>query len=147
MGPLTRSCFLLLPLERFFLLVFPFLLGTFLPSLQSIPFPLQAPALILLSLAKVQLFLTLSDLTIWWSGQTVSFGILANCSLCGTEVTLSFSTCHYDLVFTLKPTPFCKVSAGLGSTNKSAASFLVTDSSSVLATLFSALPFRLLQSF
>ena len=83
------------------MLTFPFLLGTCLPSLWSLPFPLHAPAPIPLFLAKVQLSPTLthSSLMIWCSGQTALFlffgkgssGVLADCSLCGTEATLSFS--------------------------------------------------------
>ena len=39
--------------------------------------------------------------------------------------------------FPLKPVPFCKLSAGLGSTNKSATSLLLSDSRSVLSSVFS----------
>ena len=102
MRPLTRSCFHLLLLLRLFLLVLPFLLGTCLISLYSPPFPLHTLAMILLSLAKVRLLptLNLSLLTIWYYVLTALFlfllaedgsGVLANCSLCGTEATLSFS--------------------------------------------------------
>ena len=63
------------------------------------------------------------DLVLWTDG-SVPFpfgkggsGVLANCSLCGTEATLSFST---GPVFPLKPAPFCTLFAGLGSTIKSA---------------------------
>ena len=45
-GPLARSCFLLLVLDRLFLLVLPFLLGICLRSGWSSPFPLHALALI-----------------------------------------------------------------------------------------------------
>ena len=102
MRPLTRSCFLLILLGKLFLLALPVLLGTCLRSLWIPPFPLHAHALILLSLAKVRLspILFLSpphDLVLWTDG-SVSFplgkggsGVLANCSLCGTEATLSFS--------------------------------------------------------
>ena len=102
MRPLTRSCLLLL-LGRLFLLTLPFLLGIYLPSLWSVRFPLHAPTLILLSFAKVRLSPTLTlspphDLVLWTDGP-IPFpfceggsGILANCSLCGTEATLSFST-------------------------------------------------------
>ena len=64
------------------------------------PFPLDAPALILPFLAKVRLSLTLTfsllDLMVWTDGFVPflfgkGFGVLANCSLCGTEATLSFS--------------------------------------------------------
>ena len=47
-------------------------------------------------------------------------GVLANCSLCGTEATLLFRQAQYVQVFRLKPAPFCMLFAGLGSTNKSA---------------------------
>ena len=67
------------------------------------------------------------DLVLWTDG-SVSFrfgkggsGVLANCSLCGTEATLSFSA---GPVFPLKPAPFCTLFAGLGNTIKSAISFL-----------------------
>ena len=63
------------------------------------------------------------DLVLWTDG-SVPFpfgkggsGVLANCSLCGTEATLSFSA---GLVFLLKPAPFCTLFAGLGNTVKSA---------------------------
>ena len=75
----------------------PFLLEICLSLLWSSPFPLHAPALILLSLAKVRLSLTLtfSSLIAWCSvpypfGKGGS-GVLANCFLCGTEATLFFS--------------------------------------------------------
>ena len=100
--PLTCSCFLLLLIGRLFLLALPFLLGICLPSLWSPPFPLHASTLILFSFAKVQLSptWTLSPCMIWYSGLMALFlfllakgssGIHANCSLCGTEATLSFS--------------------------------------------------------
>ena len=48
-------------------------------------------------------------------------GVLANCSLCGTEATLSFfGRPSMFQFFLLKPAPFCTLFAGLGSTNKSA---------------------------
>ena len=43
MHALTRSCFLLHPLERLSLLALPFLLGTWVPSLWSTLFSLHAP--------------------------------------------------------------------------------------------------------
>ena len=102
MHPLTRSCFLLLVLGRLFLLALPVLLGICLHSRWSPPFPLHALALISLSLAKVRLSPTLilfppHDLVLWTDG-SVPFpfgkggsGVLANCSLCGAEATLSYS--------------------------------------------------------
>ena len=66
------------------------------------------------------------DLVLWTDG-SVPFpfgkggsGILANCSLCGTEATLSFSEAQFVPVFPLKPAPFCTLFAGLGNTIKSA---------------------------
>ena len=99
---LTRSCFVLLVLGRLFLLALPVLLGICLRSRWSPPLPLHALALIPLSLARVWLSptLSLSPLMIWCSGQRALFlfffgksgsGVLANCSLYGTETTLSFS--------------------------------------------------------
>ena len=102
MRPLTRSCFLLLVLGRLSLLALPVLYGICLPSWWSPPFPLYALALISLSHVKMRLSatLTLSPLTIWYSGVMALFlfpfgkggsGVLANGSLCGIEATLSFS--------------------------------------------------------
>ena len=100
MRPLTRSCFLLLLLGRLFLLSFPILLGIRLPSRLSLhPFlsmlPLGSPSS-LPALAHLN-SLPLHDLVLWTDG-SVPFlfgkggsGVLANCSLCSTEVTLSFS--------------------------------------------------------
>ena len=99
---LTRSCFLLLLLGKLFLLALSFVLAISLPSLWSPPFPAHTPASIPLFLAKVRLSPTLTlypphNLVLWTDG-SVPFpfgkggsGILANCSLCGTEATLSFS--------------------------------------------------------
>ena len=102
MCPLTRSCFLLLVLGRLLLLALPVLLGICPRSRWSPPSPLHALALIPLTLAKVRLspILTLSpphDLVLWTDGSVLfplgksGSGVLANCSLCGTETTLSFS--------------------------------------------------------
>ena len=101
MRPLTRSWFLLLFLGRLLLLALPFLPEICLCSPWSLPFPLHALALILLLLNKMRLLPTLTlpphDLVLWTDG-SVPFpfgkdgsGVLANCSLCGTEATLSFS--------------------------------------------------------
>ena len=66
------------------------------------------------------------DLVLWTDG-FVPFpfgkggsGVLANCSLCGTEATLSFSAGPVRSSFSLKPAPFCTLFAGLGNTIKSA---------------------------
>ena len=96
MRPLTRSCFLLLLLGRLFLLALPVLLGICPRSPWSPPFPLLALALISLSLAHLDSILP-HNLVLWTDGSVpFSFGkgdsgILANCSLCGTEASLSFS--------------------------------------------------------
>ena len=98
MRPHTHLCFLLLLLRRLFLLALHVLLGICLPSRWNPPFPVHVLALILLSFAKVRLSPTLTlsphDLVLWTYG-SVPFGkggsgVLANCSLCGTEATLSF---------------------------------------------------------
>ena len=89
-----------------------------------------------------------------WTDGSVPFpfgkggsGVLANCSLRGTEATLSFSATQYAQVFPLKRAPFCTLFAGLGSTNKSAISLLLlSDSRSVLANLSSPQYFLLSQN-
>ena len=109
--------------------------------------PLRAPALILLFLAEVRLSLTLtlSHLRIWCYGQTALFlFFLANAALAYLPTALSvalrplfpFQQAQHPQVFPLKPAPFSKLFAGLGSTNKFATSlFLLSDSRSALATL------------
>ena len=67
-------------------------------------------------------------------------GILANCSLCGTEATL-FQQAQYTQVFPLNPAPFCMLFAGLDSTNKSSTSLPISDSRFVLSFIF---PFTLI---
>ena len=47
-----------------------------------------------------------------------------------------FQQAQYAQDFPLKPALFCKLFAGLGSTNKSAISLLLSDSRSVLARSF-----------
>ena len=101
MRPLTRSCFLLLVLGRLFSLAPPVLLGICLPSRWNPPFPLHALALIPLSRQGAALAHLDSpaphDLVLWTDGSVPypfskgGSGVLANCSLCGTEATLSFS--------------------------------------------------------
>ena len=87
------------------------------------------------------------DLILWTDG-SVSFpfgkggsGVLANCSLCGIEATLSFSAGPVCSSFSAKAAPFCTLFAGLGSTNKSAISLLF---SSCLALVLSSPPCPLL---
>ena len=158
MRPLTRSCFLLLVLGRLFLLAHPFLLRICFPSLWSLPFPLHAPAPIPLFLAKLRLSptLTLFPLMIWYSGQTaMSLTLFARTVLAYLPTALSvalnplfsFQQAQYVQVFPLKPAPFCRLFAGLGSTNKSATSLLLlSDSRTVLATLSSPPSFILSQT-
>ena len=99
-------------------------------------------------------YLTLNALfMIWYSGQTALFhSLLAKTALAYLPTALSVASrplfpsqqAQYAQVFALKPAPFCKLFAGLGSTNKSATSLLLlSDSRSLLATLFSP-PFFLL---
>ena len=158
MRSLTRSCFLLLPLWKLFLLAPSFLLGTCLPSLWSPPSPLHALVLISLSLVKMRLSLTLtlSHLTIWSSEQTALFlfllgkaapAYLSTALSVALKPLLSFLQAQYAQIFLLKPAQFCKLFAGLGSTNKSAFSLLLLyNSRSVLTTLSSAPSFLLPQS-
>ena len=123
-------------------------------SLWSPPSPLHAPALITISFTKVRLSLTLTlPLVIWCSGQTALFlFLLAKAVLAylpaafsvALKPLFSFRQAQYVQVFPLKPAPFCKLFAGLSSTNKSATS-LLPDSHSVLATLSSP-SFLLFQS-
>ena len=81
------------------------------------------------------------DLVLWSDGSVPSAlskggsGVLAKCSLCGTEATLSLLAGPVCSSSSLDPAPFCKLFAGLSSTNKSATSLLLSDSRSVLTTL------------
>ena len=156
MRPLTRSWFLLLVLGRLFLLALPFLLGIYLRSPRSSPFPLHPLALILLFLAKVRLSptsrrtLTLSPLMIWYSGLMALFlFLLARAAPAFLPTALSvalrplfaFRQAQYIQVFPQKPAPFYTLFAGLGSTNKSAISLLF---SSCLTLVLSSPPCPLL---
>ena len=154
------SCFLLLLLGRLFLLGLPLLLGTCLSSLWSSSFPLHAPALIPFSRQGTVLAhldsLPPYNLELWTDGY-VPFpfckycsGVIANCSLCGTEATLSFSAgpvCSslfaeacailHALWWSRQHQQVCHFSSLL----------LLSDSRSVLATLSSPPSFLLPQSF
>ena len=123
MRPLTRSCFFLLVLGRLLLLAPPCPPWN-LPSF-TVESTLSALALILFSLAKVQLSL----LMIWYSRQTALFLVLlakAAPAFLPTALFVALSPLFlfwqalYVQVFPLKPAPLCKLFAGLGSTNKSA---------------------------
>ena len=83
-------------------------------------------------------------LTIWYFNQTALFLCrLARAAPAYLPTALSvalrplfpFQPAQYVQVFPLKPAPFYTLFAGLGSTNKSATSLLLSDSRSVLATL------------
>ena len=149
MRPLTRSCFLLLLLGRLFLLALPFLLRICFRSLWSLPFPLRAPAIILLSLSKVWLSptLTLSTLMIWYSGLTAFFlfplpratpAFLPTAFSVALRPLFPFRQAQYVQVFPLKPAPFYTLFTGPSTTNKSATSLLfLSDSHSALTTLSS----------
>ena len=58
-------------------------------------------------------------------------GVLANCSLYGTEVTLFFSAGPACSSFSAKLAPSCKLFAGFGSTNKLSLCFLHSVLSSI----------------
>ena len=144
--PLSRPCFLL---GRLSLLALPPLV-TPLPLLCNPLFPLHGPAQISLFLANVRLSLTLtlSHFTIWCFGLRALFlYLLAKAALAYLLTALSLTPrplfpshqAQYLEVSPLKPAPFCKLFAGLGSTNKSATCFLSFgfDSRSVLAVLSS----------
>ena len=94
-------------------------------------------------------------LTIWCSGQTALFlSLLVKTGLAYLPTALSVASrppfssrqIQYAQVFPLKLAPSCMLFAGLGSTNKCAISLLLSDSRSVLATLFSSSSFLLPQS-
>ena len=91
-------------------------------------------------------------LTIWYSGQTaLFFFLLAKAVLSYLPTALSVALrplfpsqqAQHSQVFPMKPAPSCKLFAGLGSTNKSVTSPLLSDSRSVLATLSSPPSFLL----
>ena len=141
------------------MLALSFPLRIYLCSRWSPPFPLHALALIPLSPDKVRLLLTLTLFTrdlVFWTDGSVPFpfgkgrsGVLANCSLCGTEATLSFSAgpvCSsfsaeacailHALCWSRQHQQLCHFSSLL----------LLSDSRSVLATLSSPPPFLLSQT-
>ena len=160
MRPLTRSCFLLLVLGRLLLLALPVLLGICLPSRWSPPFPLHALALIPLTLAKVRLspILTLPpphDLVLWTDGSVpFPFGkggsdVLANCSLCGTEATLSFSAGPVCSSFSAEACAILQALCWSRQHHKVchfSSLLLLSDSRSVLTTLSSPPSFLLSQT-
>ena len=148
---LTHSCFLLLPLGRLSLLALSYPFGTCLPLLWSPLFPLHAPTLMPSYLAKVRLSLamTLSHFTIWCFGRAAPLlFLLIKAALTFLPTALSvalrplfpFEQVQYAQVFPLKPAPFCKLFAGLGSTNKSATSLLLPSALALSSPPFFILP-------
>ena len=95
------------------------------------------------------------DLVLWTDG-SVSFpfgkggsGVLANCSLCGTEATLSFSAGPVCSSFSAKACTILHALCWSRQHHKVchfSSLFLLSDSRSVLATLFSSSPFLLSQT-
>ena len=94
-------------------------------------------------------------LMIWYSGQTALFlfllartapALLPTALSVALKPLFSFRQAQYVQVSPLKPAPFCMLFAGVGSTNKSVISLLLSDSRSVLATLYSRPPFLLSQT-
>ena len=93
----------------------------------------------------LSLTLTLSHLTIWCSGQRALFllskaGIvyLPAAHFVSLRPLFPFRQAQFAQVFLLKPLSFCKLSVGLGSTNKSAISLLLLfDSRFFLSSVFS----------
>ena len=135
--PLTRSCFLLPLLRMLSLLALPFLLGTCHRSLWSPPFssPCSRSDPPLIRQGAALAHLDSLSITIWCFGLTVLFlFLLAKAAL---RPLFPFQQAQYVQIFPLKPAPFCKLFAGLGSTNKSATSLLLQyDSRSVLSSIF-----------
>ena len=129
-----------------------FLLWNLPCSLWSPLFPLHALALISLSLAKVQLLLTLtlSPLMIWYSGLTTLFLFrLASAALVYLPTALSvasrplfpFPQAQYVKIFPLQPTPLFMFFAGLGSTNKPAISLFFSYYLTLVLSAPSIIPF------
>ena len=132
------------------MLALPLLLRAYLRSPWSPPFPPHAPTLIAILLAKVRLLLTLT--LFHFTKQVALFLLrLAKTALVylptaffvALRPLFFFQQAQFVQVFPLKPAPFCKLFAGLGSTNKSAIFLL----SLTLAALFSPPSFLLFQSF
>ena len=91
------------------------------------------------------LILTLSHVMVWCSGQTVLFLFLLEKATLAYLPTAGYvalmplfpsQQAQYAQVFPPMPAPFCKLFAGLGGTNKSATSLLLSDSRSILSSTF-----------
>ena len=110
-----------------------------LPSLtveSTLSFPCSRSDLPLTRQAGLSLTLTLSHLTtdcsVSFLFSKVGSDVLAYCSLCTTEASLSFSAGPVCLGFSAEACTILQVFSGLGSTNKSATSFLFLSDSSHL---------------
>ena len=111
-----------------------------------------------LSSPSLSLTLTLSLLMTWYSGQTTLFlflygkggsGVLANCSLCGTEATLSFSAGPVCSSFSAKAYAILQAlcwSRQHQQVCRFSFLFILSDSRSVLTTLSSPPSFLLSQT-
>ena len=98
----------------------------------------------------LSLTLTLSNLTIWYAGQTPQFLLLLGkvaLAFLPTALFVAlrplFSFWQAQYVFPLKPAPFCKLSSGLGSTNNFATSLLFSSSLTLALSLPPCPLFRL----
>ena len=144
MRPLTRLCSILL-LSREALLACPPFPSGILPSF-------TVESMLYSSCSRSNPFFSrqgsvLAHLTIWYFDQTALFLLfLAKTALAYLPNALSvelrllfpFWQAQCAQVFPVKPAPFCKLFAGLGSTNRSAISrFLLSDSRCVLSSIFS----------
>ena len=136
MRPLTRSCFLLPVLGRLFLLALPLLFGIFLRLPWS---PLHALALILPFLAHLD-SLPPHDLVLWTDGSfpfgKSGSGVLAKCSLCGTEATLSFSAGPVCFSFSAEACAILHALCWSRQHQQVYHFFLLSDSRSVLSSMF-----------
>ena len=160
MRPFTRSCFLLLVLGRLFLLALPFLLGICLRSRSSPPLPSSPcsrsdPPLSRQGATLAHLdSLPPHDLVLWTDGSVLfpfvkgGSGVLANCSLCGTEATLSFSAGPVCSSFSAEACAILHALCWSRQHHKVChfSSLLLSDSRSVLATLSSPPHFLLSQT-
>ena len=128
--------------------------GICLPSVWCPPFPLHTPSLTSFSFSRQHTALAHLDSLpphdlVLWTDNFVTFpfgkgssGVLANCSLCGTETILSFSVGSVCSNSSAEVCVILQALTGLDSTNKSAISHLF---SQILA-LFSPSSFLLSQS-
>ena len=139
------------------MLALPVLLGIFLRSRSSPPFPLHALALIPLTLAKVRLLpiLTLSPLMTWYSGQTALFlFVLARAApaflpTALSEATLSFSAGPVCSSFSAEACAILHALCWSRQHHKVchfSSLLLLSDSRSVLSTLSFPPPFLLSQT-